>query len=91
MLLFAGMNPEEKAQLKEVLGLSEENNKILRKMRNSMRWSQFFRFIYWIIIIGTAIGAFYYLQPYLDKIVKAYNVLQSTTSVLPAIPSLPHL
>ena len=91
MLLFQGMTPEEKAQLNEVLELSQKNNKILRKLQGSMKWSRFFRFVYWVIIIGSAIGTFYFVQPYLDKITVAYNSLQSTVSNLPNLSNLPGL
>lgn len=66
------MSPEERQLLEETLELSKENNKILRKMRRHMVWGTFFRLIYWAIFIGTAIGLYYYLQPYLDQLIDFY-------------------
>ncbi len=62
------MQPEEREILDRTLALSEENNKILRKMQRSLRWGRFFNALYWVFIIGTAVGAYYYVQPYLDPL-----------------------
>lgn len=47
----------------ELLRLTIENNKILRGLRRHQRLSTFFTFIYWIIIIGSLAGAYYYIRP----------------------------
>ena len=67
------MDPEDKSTLKRVLELEQKNNKMLTSIRKSMLWGNFFRVIYWIVIIGTAIGAYYYIQPYVDGITDAYG------------------
>lgn len=71
------MDPYEKELLAETNKLAKENNKILRGLRSSHRWSSFFHTIYWIIIIGIAVGAFYYLQPYVNTIIKTYSTIQN--------------
>lgn len=70
------MNPSEKDLLEKTYELSKENNNILRGIRSSNRWSMFFRILYWIIIIGIAVGAFYYVQPYIDMVLKAYGSIK---------------
>lgn len=60
------MTPEEKSLLQRALKLSEENNSILRSMRRSNRVSMFLRIIYWLIIIGLSVGAYYFIQPYVS-------------------------
>jgi hypothetical protein len=55
---------ELKELVRQSIALGEENNVLLRKMRTSARWSSFFRVIYWLIIIGLSVGAFYFIQPY---------------------------
>ena len=70
------MNPNEKELLQKTYELSQENNKILRGIRRSNRWSGFFRVIYWVLIIGVSIGAFYFIQPYINAITKTYGSLQ---------------
>ena len=70
------MNPEDKKLLQETYDLSRENNKILHGIRRSNRWAAIFRTIYWVIIIGVAIGAFVFLQPYLNEALKAFKDIQ---------------
>ena len=67
------MPPEEKELLEKSVVLAEDNNKILRSMRNSMRWGRIMTVVYWILIIGISVGAFYFLQPYVDQVIKTYG------------------
>lgn len=67
------MQPEEKEMLKKTLELSQENNKILHSIRRSMLRGRIFQIIYWLVIIGVAIGAYYYVEPYIDTAVGAYG------------------
>lgn len=57
------MNPDEKKELDEVLEFSKENNKLLKKINRSIQWGRFVTVLYWLIIIGSAVGAYYFLQP----------------------------
>ncbi len=67
------MSPEEKEMLKKTLGLAQENNKILHSLRRSMFWSRVVRIAYWVIILGFAVGVYYYIEPYLDGAINAYG------------------
>jgi len=67
------MDEEIKGLLKENLSLSKENNQLLKKVRNFQRWSQITRFLYWFVIIGIAVGAFYFIQPYLGGVLNLYT------------------
>ncbi|MEI8174797.1 MAG: hypothetical protein WCG28_02500 [bacterium] len=67
------MSPEERELLNRSVSLGEENNRMLHSMRRSMRMASFMRALYWILIIGSAVGAFYFIQPYTDEIMKVYN------------------
>lgn len=67
------MSPEEKELLKRSVELAEENNDILRAIRRSMRLARIMSIVYWVVIIGSAVGAYYLIQPYLDAIVGAYG------------------
>jgi len=64
------MSPEDRELLQNTFNLSKENNKILRKMRHSQKVSSVMQVVYWLIIIGIAVGAFYFLQPYINGIEK---------------------
>lgn len=67
------MSPEEKEMLKKTLELAQENNKILHSLRRSMFWSRVVRIAYWVIILGFAVGVYYYIEPYLDGAINAYG------------------
>ena len=67
------MSPEERELLNRSVSLGEENNEILRSMRRSMRVASIARAIYWILIIGSAVGAYYYIQPYIDQLKDIYG------------------
>jgi hypothetical protein len=67
------MSPEERELLNRALELEEDNNKILHSMRRSQRISNIFRVVYWVFIIGSAVGAYYFIQPYVDQIMGLYG------------------
>ncbi len=67
------MNPEEKQLLQKTFEMAEENNKMLRHIKRSNRLSMIFRISYWVIIIGISLGALYFIQPYIDSVMKAYG------------------
>ncbi len=68
-------------KIDELLELTKENNKILRSMRSTQKWSSFFTFVYWAIILGSIFGTYYYFQPTINKykktIQKSMETLQS--------------
>lgn len=74
------MDKEDKKILRENLELNRKNNKILKKIRRGMLFSSVTRLIYWVIIIGASLGAYYYLQPYIDEIRETYQQIKEGTS-----------
>jgi hypothetical protein len=62
------MDPETKKLLEETLELSRENNKILHSLRRSLRLQRIMTILYWVFIIGSAVGALWLVQPYIDAI-----------------------
>ena len=62
------MSPEEKELFKRSIALAEENNDILRSMQRSMRLARLMSILYWLFIIGSAIGAYYLIQPYIQAV-----------------------
>jgi hypothetical protein len=92
------MTPEERELLTKSIKLSEENNRILKGIRRGARISSFLRLLYWLLILGAAFGTYYFVQPYLDAVIKSYNQMQkgieTVTNVktkLPTIPEMPAL
>ncbi len=77
------MTPEEKELLQRAVELSEENNEILRSMNRSMKIARIMSIVYWVFIIGSAVGAFYLIQPYIDGVINAYgNASTNINSIL---------
>ena len=74
------MNPENEDTLHKILELAEENNHMLRKMRRSIIWGRIFHGLYWLLIIGATVGAYYYIQPYLMAILGAFGTTADTVS-----------
>jgi hypothetical protein len=87
------MTPEEKQLLKETAELTKENNKILRVIRRNARIGTFFTIFYWLLILGSAFGFYYYSKPYVDAIAESYNGMKENIASLKNIninlPALP--
>ncbi len=79
------MTPEERQILNELLEKTNENHALLKKMRRHMAFGTMFRFLYWVMILGTAVGAFYYLQPYLENLISIYGGVSDTVNGLQGI------
>jgi len=72
------MDPEARELLNRSVALAEDNNKILHSIRRGMRISRFMSILYWVLIIGISVGAFYFLQPYVDQAMKMYQSVSAT-------------
>ena len=72
------MSSDERDRLDRIENLVEENNAMLRKMLSIARWARVARIVYWLILIGAAVGAFYYIQPVLDQVLETYKDILGT-------------
>jgi len=81
------MTPEERELLYRVASTVEDNNKMLHKLQRAARWNTFWRWMYWIVIIGTAIGAFWFVQPYLDKVSGGYASFSNAMQKFQSFPN----
>ncbi len=70
------MSPEERQLLIQTHRMVEENNALLRKMHRSALVGRIFSILYWVIIIGLSVGAFYFIQPYVNQIQGLYGGLK---------------
>ena len=77
------MTPEEKSLLERTNKLAEENNAILHSLRRSARWSTAFKVIYWFVILGLSVGAFYAIQPYINMLLSYTPALSEVLKTLP--------
>ncbi len=64
---------ENEKLLNQILEKVEENHRILVKMRRASFWGNVFRIFYWAIIILSAIGAYWLIQPYIDTLKSVYS------------------
>jgi hypothetical protein len=71
-------------KIDEILDLTRENNKILRSMRRTQRWSSFFTYVYWLVILGSIFGVYYYFQPTIQKYM---HTLQTSAGILQKLES----
>lgn len=71
------MTPEERELLHRAVALGEANNEILRGLQRNQRLSRFLSVLYWLIIIGTAVGAFYFAKPYIQQVEGLYGGAQN--------------
>jgi hypothetical protein len=70
------MNPEDRKLLLKSIEMAEDNNRLLKKIWRVHRWGRAFKLIYWVIIIGIAVGAFYFLDPYIKAIKSQYDTIR---------------
>lgn len=74
------MDEELKRILDENLAISKESLKILKGIRRANRLASVFKIFYWLVIIGSAVGAYYFLQPYIKQGLAIVNQVQETAS-----------
>lgn len=66
-------------EMKELLELTRDNNKLLHKMRRHAIYGNIMRLFYWAIILGGPVVIyFYYLQPYLQQVLETYSGVQGS-------------
>ncbi len=69
-------------KIEEMLELSRENNKLLKKVRRVQKRAQLTRMIYWLFIIAITAGSYFYIQPYIEKTMALYNGTTSSITDL---------
>ena len=67
-------NLTEGGSINELTKLVKENNRMLKKLHRAQMWSSVMRAVYWVLILGITVGAYYYLQPIVNDLL---NTLQS--------------
>ena len=83
------MTPEERQLLIQTHRLVEENNTLLRKMHRAAIMGRAFRLVYWIAIIGLSVGAYYFIQPYVEQVQDVFgNLKDGVASVKDAASNL---
>lgn len=79
------MDQEDKNILKKLVKLEEDNNRILHILLRAYRFNVAFQVLKWVIIIGSAVGLYYFFQPALQQFFEVYknlgSIIQSPTSI----------
>lgn len=75
------MEPEERRLLERSLKLSEENNRILKKLERKARWAFIWGFIKIAIIVVPLVIGYIYLQPFFEQIVESYKSVKGLINV----------
>ena len=73
------MDPESKKLLEDTFHLEEENNVMLHKVRSVQKWNAFWSGLKIFLLIGIALGSFYFLEPYVNKIIDFYSSISGTS------------
>lgn len=81
------MDEDLRYMIKETKTLVEENNKMLHAIQRRAKWGFVSRTIYWIVIIGVGVGAFYYVQPYVEKLLSVYDSLKKVEQKVTDMPN----
>ncbi len=86
------MTQTNQEKLDEMYELIKENNEILSGLLRRERISNFFRIMYWLIILGTIFGVYYYIQPIiqsltfnLESVQNGLNKLNQASGNLPEV------
>ena len=69
-------------KLDEMYEMVQENNDILRTLLRRERINSFLRIMYWLFIIGTLFGAYYYVQPFVNGALGNFGAIQSAVNNL---------
>jgi hypothetical protein len=66
------MDDDDRKTLARLLHISEQNNRILRRIRREMVLVRLLHLSYWFLILGLGILGYYYLTPYISNIVSGF-------------------
>lgn len=67
---------ELKREVESLKAVTIDTNHIVHGMRRGQRWRSFASILWWVLIIGASVGSFYFIQPYLQKVLDAYTGMQ---------------
>jgi len=75
-------NTPDREILERILKLEQENYRILKALRSNQRWSVFWGFIKFLLLVVPLVAAYFYLQPYLEMIWATYQQAQGQMNSL---------
>ena len=72
--------------LKEMYRVNRENHEYLRKIDQRQRYGVYWKFFWFAIVLGSALGIYYFVQPYVDQAVNFYDQFETSLVQLNTIP-----
>ncbi len=60
-------------ELQEVREIIEKDHEMIQSVYRRVRLSSAISVIKWVVIIGFSLGAFYYIQPFLEVLLQTYT------------------
>lgn len=62
------------------IAITQETNRMVRKMRRNATWGWIFQIVWWLVVAGvTGAAYYYYVQPYIMQIEHLYGLSQEQT------------
>jgi hypothetical protein len=71
--------------LEETREIVERNHEMLQSIERTMFWRKVSSVVYWLLIIGVAVGLFYFLDPYLDRLFDVYSQIVEQLNSVPGV------
>jgi hypothetical protein len=75
------MEDTKEELLEKTLELSEENNKMLKNLLRRARFATWVGIVRWTIIILVALGGYYFLQQYFQKVLELYGKVSDSATM----------
>lgn len=64
--------------LREIHKLTKENNRILQKLERDAKRARLWKTLRIAIVLALLFGAYYFVQPFIDNLTKAYASIQQS-------------
>ncbi len=80
------MDDQTKKLLLETYKIAKENREYLVKIDRRQRYSSYWRIFLILLTIGSALGVYYYFEPYINQFVDAYDTVQQTFTSFGTVP-----
>jgi len=71
--------------LEETREIVERNHEMLEGIERTMFWRKVSSIVYWLLIIGVAVGLFYFLDPYLNRLFDVYSQIVEQLNSVPGV------
>jgi hypothetical protein len=72
------MEQNDTALLREIHKLTKENNVMLRKLERDAKRARFWKMLRIALILALLLGAYYFIQPFVDNLTTAYASIQNS-------------